>query len=272
MRRFAGALAVAFVTAGPSVAQDVPEPAEPAEPVDLELVFAVDVSRSMDFDEQLLQREGYAEALTDPAVLQAIRSGAHQRIAVAYLEWGGPWAHRVVLDWMMIETLEDAQEASDWLRAFPIEPSSGTSISAGLERAAAMIEENRFDGVRKVIDISGDGPNNTGDPVHEVRDRLVEAGYEINGLPLLLKRPAGFFNIPDLDIYYEDCVIGGPSAFVLPVQDRAQIRSAIRLKMVMEISGAVPPARAARLRNAALPDCLIGERLRREWLDIRGRD
>lgn len=264
MRPFLPALSLALMIGLPAAAQ----PDDPV-PVDLELVFAVDVSRSMDLDEQVLQREGYADALTHPAVLSAIRSGPEQRIAIAYLEWGGPWAMQVILDWTVIETEQDAQDAADWLRAFPLEPSSGTSITAGLTRAAEMIAQNRYEGRRWVIDVSGDGPNNTGGPVTAVRDRLVAEGYEINGLPLMLKRPQGFFNIEDLDIYYEDCVIGGPSAFVLPVRDKAEIRAAIRLKMVMEISGIAPPA---RLRNAAMTDCLIGEKLRRRWLDIRGTD
>ncbi|RMF35878.1 MAG: DUF1194 domain-containing protein [Alphaproteobacteria bacterium] len=242
-------------------------PAAAQEAVDLELVFAVDVSRSMDYDEQVLQREGYADALTHPATIAAILSGPRGRIAIAYLEWGGPWSLRTVLDWTTIASRADALKAAETLRAAPIESSSGTSISSGLARAAEMIETNGFEGTRRVIDVSGDGPNNTGQRVDRIRDTLVGRGIEINGLPLMLKQTIGFFNIPDLDIYYEDCVIGGPAAFVIPVRSRDEFRSAIRLKMVAEISGRLPHP---RLRRAAAMDCGIGERLRRQWLDIQG--
>jgi hypothetical protein len=242
-------------------------PSAPAETVDLEIVFAVDTSRSMDRDEQLLQREGYAAALTDPAVLEAIRSGPGRRIAIAYLEWGGPSFRKLVLDWRLIETEADAAAAAAALRAAPIRSMSGTSISSGLAYAAELIERNGLDGVRKVIDVSGDGPNNSGAPVVPVRNALLARGFEINGLPLMLKPPTGLFNIPDLDIYYEDCVIGGPSAFVIPVLSAAEIGTAIRQKMVMEISGTAPPP---RLRPAALTDCLIGEKLRRRWIEFQG--
>lgn len=235
-----------------------------AEPVDVELVFAVDTSRSMDQDEQILQREGYAQALTDPRVFEAIRSGPLQKVAIAYLEWGGPWSQRVVLDWTIIRTREDAELAATILRAPPIESASGTSISGGLRKAAEMIENNAYVGDRMVIDVSGDGPNNTGEPVVPVRDALLEAGFEINGLPIMIKRPGGLFNIEDLDVYYQDCVVGGHAAFVVPVRAKEEFIPAIRRKLVLELSGRAPAE--ARLIPAAGTDCLIGEKRRRNWL------
>ncbi|HEU0222790.1 MAG TPA: DUF1194 domain-containing protein [Paracoccaceae bacterium] len=238
-----------------------------AEVVDVELVFAVDTSRSMDYDEQVVQREGYAEALSDPAVFEAIRSGPHRKIVIAYFEWGGPWSHRTVLDWTMIATREDALAAAAALRAVPIESSSGTSISGGLSRAAEMIDSNGYEGLRRVIDISGDGPNNTGDPVTPVRDLLVARGFEINGLPVMVKRAGGLFNLDQLDIYYEDCVIGGPAAFVVPIRSKEEFAPSIRRKMVLEITGIGP---GPKLRAAQTSDCLVGEKLRRQWLELQG--
>ncbi|WP_198670743.1 DUF1194 domain-containing protein [Oceanicella sp. SM1341] len=261
------AAGVALVFALSLAAEVLPAAAASAEPVDLELVFAVDVSRSMDADEQAVQRDGYAEALTHPAVLSAITSGELRRIAIAYLEWGGPWSGRLVLDWTLIASEEDARAAAAQLRAVPVRSASGTSISAGLTQAAQLFVDNGFEGTRRVIDVSGDGPNNTGGPVAPVRDALVAAGIQINGLPVMIKRATGPFSLPDLDFYYEDCVIGGPGAFVVPVLEKSGFVAAIRLKMVMEIAALPPPA---RLRNAGMTDCMIGEQMRRRWIDMQG--
>ncbi len=236
------------------------------QPVDLELVLAVDVSRSMDPDEQRLQRDGYVAALTHPAVLAAIASGPHRRIAIAYLEWGGPNRQRVLLDWTVIGTEAEAFAAASALAGPPLQSSSGTSISGGLLTAARMIAQNAFDAERRVIDISGDGPNNMGAPVAEARAAVLAQGIEINGLPILLRTASGPFALGDLDLYYEDCVIGGPSAFVIPVRAPAEFVAAIRQKLVTEISGTTPPA---RIRPVAPIDCMIGEKMRRRWLEER---
>ncbi|WP_112322020.1 DUF1194 domain-containing protein [Oceanibium sediminis] len=233
-------------------------------PVDLELALAVDTSRSMDLDELHLQREGYAAALEHPAVTSALVMGRLGRTALTYYEWGGPGNIRVIVDWTLIESPEDARAAARRLREAPITNLRGTSISGAMEHAAAEMALNGFDGTRRVVDISGDGPNNRGTPVAEARDRLAALGIEVNGLPFMVKDPYGSYAIPDLDFYYEDCVITGESAFVIPIQEMDRLIGSIRQKLVLEISGLAPPARA-RLRRVSTTDCMIGERLRRRW-------
>lgn len=242
--------------AGIAAAQDAPRI-----PVDLELVLAVDTSRSMDFDELRLQREGYALALEHPAVTSALSMGQLGRAAIMYFEWGGVGRHRVLIDWTVIETPEDAAAAARVLRTQPLSAQRGTSISSALEQAAYWIETNEFEGSRKVIDVSGDGPNNRGRPVLDVRSEVAALGIEINGLPFMLKEPTGVYAIPDLDIYYETCVITGESAFVIPIFKIERLVASIRQKLVLEISGTMPPP---RLRRASATDCLIGEKRRRE--------
>jgi len=235
--------------------------------VDLELVLAVDTSRSMDYDELLLQREGYAAALEHPAVSSALSLGRLGRAAIMYFEWGGPGASRLLVDWTLIEGPEDAARVAQTLRAFPIAGLRGTSISGAMEHAAREIERNGYEGLRKVVDISGDGPNNRGRPVLEVRDEMAAKGIEINGLPFMVKAPGGAYSIPDLDIYYEDCVIAGPGAFVIPIHRMDRLVTSIRQKLVLEISGLPGPANE-RVRPAlGETDCMIGEklRLRQEW-------
>jgi len=233
--------------------------------VDLELVLAVDTSRSMDRDELRIQRQGYVLALEHPAVTSAFQMGPLGRVALTFMEWGGPFHSKVLVDWTLIESREDALAFAMELRKAPINNLRGTSISHAMIRAKEMIETNQFEGTRKVIDISGDGPNNRGRPVVETRDEVAAAGIEINGLPFMVKRASGLFSIPDLDIYYEDCVITGDSAFVIPISRMDKLVASIRQKLVLEISG-FQPERPARLRKVARIDCLIGEKLRaRQW-------
>lgn len=243
--------------------------AEPIQSVDLELVLAVDVSRSMDLEEAVLQRQGYAEALQHPAVLAAITSGELGRIAIAYFEWGGMLHQNLVLDWTIIASAEDAAKAARALDGPIQQTRSGTSISSGLAYATALLENNTIDAPRRVIDVSGDGPNNVGPLVQAARDKVLALGIEINGLPILLGKPPTFFDIPDLDIYYEDCVIGGEGAFIVSVRDKHGFVTAIRRKMVLEIAGLRPPP---RLRKVFMSDCLVGEKARKRWLENRGRD
>ncbi len=232
--------------------------------VDLELALAVDVSRSMDLDELRLQREGYAAALEHPAVTSAFGAGPEGRIALMYYEWGGPGRQRVLVGWTLLSTPEDAAAVAAGLRAAPLLGLRGTSISGAMEAGAEWIETNEFIGTRRVIDISGDGPNNRGRPVEDVRDELAVKGIEVNGLPFMVKAPGGSFSIPDLDFYYEDCVITGDSAFVIPIRDMGRLVASIRQKLVLEIAG-LQPERPARLRPAAKMDCMIGERLREQY-------
>lgn len=236
-------------------------------PVDVELVLAVDMSQSMDAGEHELQRSGYLAALVHPDVLGAIESGIYGRVAITYVEWGGPLSQAVAVPWTLIGDEASARGFVAALAARPIRTIHGTSISGALAFAASRFEANGYDGFRRVIDISGDGPNSTGRPVVPIRDAVLEQGLVINGLPIMLRQP-GYtpWSIPDLDIYYADCVIGGPGAFVLPVDDPRQLADAIRQKLVLEIAGTPPrlmPATATT--RAARIDCLIGEKLRQRW-------
>jgi hypothetical protein len=242
-------------------------------PVDLELVLAVDVSGSMDPDEKLLQRSGYVDAFNHPEVIGAVTSGEHRSIAVTYVEWAGPAAQSVVLPWRIIDGPEAAAAFAQDLAAAPTVRIRGTSISGALLFSSRLFEGNGFAAPRQVIDISGDGPNNMGVPVVPVRDTVVEGGIVINGLPITLKSGGYGGLLPgELDIYYEDCVIGGPGAFIVSVQDPAQLGHAIRRKLVLEIAGPLPRTiRAAFTAQAPRIDCMIGERNRPYWLDEPAR-
>jgi hypothetical protein len=247
------------LAAAPTAAADVD--------VDLELVLAVDVSRSMDADEQQLQRDGYVAAFRHSEVIEAITSGAVGKIAVTYMEWSSPFYQKVLVPWTIIGSQAEADGFAAQMAAAPINRDFSTSISAGLTAAARLFETSGARGTRQTIDVSGDGPNNMGSPVVSVRDEVVERGITINGLPIIFKRQGGGFggfNTEDLAIYYEDCVIGGPGAFVIPVDDMQRFELAVRRKLVLEIAGL--PARlmyaAAPVRPASRIDCLIGEKSR----------
>ncbi len=263
MRRTAsGLLAAAFSTILSTLAVQAADT-----PVDLELVLAVDVSRSMDMDEQALQRNGYVAAFRHKEVIEAIASGPHGRIAVSYVEWAGPAFQTTLVPWTVIDGVAAADAFADRLARAPMSREHGTSISHGLIFVGPSFEGNGLDGQRRVIDVSGDGPNNMGVPVVIARDPLVALGVTINGLPIMIKRPGGFASIENLDIYYEDCVIGGVGAFLVPVTDIQKLASAIRRKLVLEI--AARPAqimKAAELRPEPRIDCMIGEKLREQWM------
>jgi hypothetical protein len=246
----------AALTQGPASAQGLP-------PVDVALVLAVDISLSMDPDEQRAQRDGYASAVGDPAVLAAVSQGPHGRIALAYVEWSGPFTQRVVAPWRVIDGPQAAAAFADEISLAPIRSGRGTSISGALTYAAEYLG-SAPPATRRVIDVSGDGPNNTGAPVTLARDRVLAEGVEINGLPIMLKAPDPTFSIIELDAYYEDCVIGGPAAFVIPVTDVAGFATAIRQKLILEIAGRAPPPRL-RLAQGAGPDCGVGEALYERW-------
>lgn len=236
-------------------------------PVDLELVLAVDVSRSMDLDEQALQRNGYVAAFRHKDVIEAISSGPHGRIAVSYVEWAGPSYQQTLMPWTLIDGEAASHAFAERLAAAAISRERGTSIANSLLFVGPTFEGNGIAGSRRVIDVSGDGPNNMGVPVLTARDPLVAQGITINGLPIMIKRAGGFASIENLDMYYEDCVIGGTGAFLVPVTDIRNLALAIRRKLVLEIA-----ARPVLLRKAseAAPepriDCMIGEKLREQWM------
>jgi hypothetical protein len=237
--------------------------------VDVELVLAVDVSYSMDPDEQALQREGYVAALTSPEFLNALRSGMHGRIAVTYFEWAGVADQRVVLPWRLVDGPATAKAVADEIVAAPYRRAYRTSISGALLFAAPLFDSSGYRGIRRVIDVSGDGSNNQGPPVAIVRDEVLTKDVTINGLPIMLKRAMpGSIDLDDLDVYYEDCVIGGPGAFVVPIKERAQFKDATRTKLVLEIAGLMPKPRATSVPDvvpaaAEAPriSCTIGERM-----------
>jgi len=249
-------------------------PAAAATNVDVELVIAVDVSYSMDPDEQALQREGYITGLTSPEFLNALHQGMHGKIAVTYFEWAGATDQKIVVPWRLIDSPAAAKAFTDEIAAAPYRRAFRTSISGALHFAMPLFEGSGFRGLRRVIDVSGDGVNNQGTPVTIVRDEALERGITINGLPILLKRPsAATMDIENLDVYYEDCVIGGPGAFVIPIKERDQFREATRTKLVLEIAGRetaprIIPAAADKPRIS----CTIGERMWQErWggMDFR---
>jgi hypothetical protein len=245
-------------------------PAAAQTKVDLELVIAVDVSLSMDLDEQQLQREGYVAAFRDPELHRAIASGPHGRIAVTYMEWAGPSSQSVVIPWTVIDSAAAARAFADRLASQPITRERLTSISAAMRFAHGLLRRSSFAGPRRVVDISGDGPNNSGAPVLEARDALIADGIVINGLPIMLRAPTpSFFDLSDLDLYYAACVVGGVGSFMVPVKDIAELKSAIRRKLLLEISWSAPPLRPtpAQADGQEPYDCLVGERQWRWYLD-----
>jgi hypothetical protein len=234
--------------------------------VDVELVLAVDISYSMDADELALQREGYARALTSTEFLNALREGIHGKVAVTYFEWAGAGEQRVVVPWRVVDGPESAGSVASEIMAAPIRRAARTSISGALLFGASLFETSGHRGIRRVIDISGDGANNNGPLVTIARDDVLSRGITINGLPVMLKRPSySTMDIELLDEYYEDCVIGGPGAFVVPVKDRDKFVEAIRTKLVLEIATLTPQTRVmkASAANPRVP-CTIGERIWQE--------
>jgi len=221
-------------------------------PVDLELVLAVDVSGSIDADEAELQRRGYVQAFLNPKVMNAIRNGPYGRIAVAYMEWAGDHYQQTVVNWTLLDGRDSITAFADRLAETGIGRERWTSISAGLAYAAAMFENSGYEGMRKVIDISGDGPNNSGPPVTFMRDAVVEKGITINGLPIVNDRPNPWGGEPprDLDAYYRNNVIGGPGAFLVVADGFEAFAQAILTKLLLEISGTGPPT-----DHAACPHC-----------------
>jgi hypothetical protein len=230
--------------------------------VDLALVLAVDVSTSMDPDEQDLQRQGYVEAFRSPTVHHAIRAGMLGRIAVTYVEWGGAGRLRhqsVVVPWIVLETPTDSIAFADRLARAPIHRVAGTSISEAIEFSLGLLTSGHFLAVRRVIDISGDGSNNQGGLVTEARDKAVARGITINGLPIMLKEPDRGEDAT-MDAYYRDCVIGGSNAFMITVSERKQILSETRAKIVREIAGVGElNSLTHSVRNRPMTDCDTSE-------------
>jgi hypothetical protein len=243
-----------------------PSPARADVEVDLALVIAVDISYSMDPEELALQRQGFAEAFRTAIVHQAIRGGMLGRIAVTYMEWAGAWDQRVMVPWTVIEDEQSAMSFAAKVEAVPVRRAQRTSISGAIDAAVKLLGQSGVDAVRRVIDVSGDGANNQGRPVTQARDEALAQGITVNGLPVMLKRP-GYLDIPDLDIYYRDCVIGGPGHFMEPARSREHFQQAIRTKIIREVANLAPPEPLIRLAQAGgerRADCLVGETQWRE--------
>jgi len=225
-----------------TLAAAVPARADTA--VDLQLVLAVDVSRSIDEVEAELQRRGYIDAMTNPRVVDAITSGEHKRIALCYTEWAGTHYQVVVIDWSVIDSPAAARRFADKLTEAPRTSQSWTAVGAALAFAAQRFDDSGFTSKRRVIDISGDGRTNDGPPAELVRDRLVTQGIVINGLPVMMNR-TNFGRPPDLglDKYYEENVIGGAGSFMISAASFDDFGRAVRNKLIREISAA-PTSRA----------------------------
>ena len=234
------------------------------EGVDLELVLAVDISGSMDAEEAELQKQGYVEAFRHADVIQAIQSGTTGRIAVTYVEWAGPQFQQVVVPWSIVSNEATANAFADAIAASPIRNAFGTSISSALAFAASRFAYSGARGERRAIDVSGDGPNNMGEPVDLARDAVLGQGIVINGLPVMVEDSIGFGRprIGDLDVYYKDCVIGGPGSFTVPVHDLAGVGKAVRRKLVLEIAELPPRLVRVAAGQQDRTDCLIGEKTR----------
>lgn len=222
--------------------------------VDLELALAVDVSSSIDQDEALLQREGYVAALRHPDVIHAIENGPLGRIAVTYYEWAGDGNLRVVADWTVIHDAGSAAALADRIAAAPLWTAPRTSIAAAIDFGVDGFAANGHQGNRQVIDVSGDGPNNGMREVTAARDRAVYRGVTINGLAVVNGRADanGNLPLPDLDLYYRDCVIGGLGSFVVVANSFQEFGVAIRRKLISEIAGLMP-WEEPRIVPAALP-------------------
>jgi len=241
-----------------------------AQTVDVELILAVDVSYSMDMDELAVQREGYAQAIQSKEFLQALKLGPNGRIAVTYFEWAASSDQKIIIPWRLIDGPETADAVAAEILKTPIRRASRTSISGAIMFAMPLFDEDPYRGLRRVIDISGDGPNNNGTPVTVARDAALEKGIVINGLPIMVKEPSySTMDIDNLDFYYEDCVIGGPGSFVITIKDRDKFKEAIRTKLLMEVAGRMPERPAMRVADKEpRVSCMIGEKI---WSDRWGR-
>ena len=240
--------------------------------VDVELILAVDVSYSMDMDELAIQREGYAQAIVSKEFLQALKTGPNGKVAVTYFEWAASSDQKIIIPWRVIDGPETADAVAAEILKTPIRRASRTSISGAIYFAMPLFDESPYKGLRRVIDISGDGPNNNGAPVMGARDEALSKGIVINGLPIMVKEPSySTMDIDNLDYYYEDCVIGGPGSFVVSIKDREKFKEAIRTKLLLEVAGRTPErpiVPVAGKEKEPRVNCMIGEKI---WQDRWGR-
>lgn len=263
-----GLLSLAAAGFWTSTAPNAQPAAAPPDEVDVALVLAVDISYSMDLDELALQRGGYIEAFRSKQLHDAIAKGAIGKIAVTYFEWAGGNFQHIVKPWTVIDTPQSAIAFAEELGEAQTRRGRRTSISGAIDLGMQLLEQANVTAMRRVIDISGDGANNDGRPVTAARDDARDKGISINGLPVMLKQ-ASYFDIDNLDVYYEDCVVTGIGAFVIPIRERHQFVDATRTKLVREIADV--PAAEATIQKAQAKEprvsCLSGER---QWRDRMG--
>jgi hypothetical protein len=243
-------------------------PAMPDNQLDVALVIAVDVSSSMEGEEQGLQREGFIDAFRSSLVHEAIQNGMNGRIAVTYVEWSGVKDQKVLVPWMIVDSPQSAQSFADRLSYQPIRQAGMTSISGMIDYSRKLFDNLGGAPMRRVVDVSGDGPNNDGRNVTYARDEAAADGIVINGLPIMYKRTTGSTEMEDLDLYFKECVIGGVGSFVLPLHDPEQFAMVIRTKIMREIAGLDDRRSMIVPAQATLPsmNCATGERRKQEDL------
>jgi hypothetical protein len=228
------------------------------QPVDLELVLMTDASGSIDQEEAVLQRQGVAAAFRSPEVVRAIQNGALGRIAVAYADWAAEYYNRIVVDWMVISDKSSADAFANKLLTTRLNFFDGTAIGGAMHFGAELIEGNNFDGTRRTIDISGDGPDNEGTTPSLVRREIAARGITINGLPIVTPQYGGGewgIYYGDLFNYYKNCIIAGRGSFAIEARGFGDFANAVRRKLVLEISDAAPAKEAVPgiVRAAAAP-------------------
>ncbi len=271
-----GSILIAMLISMPAFSQPASQPQaaiqEDGRPaVDVELVIAVDVSYSVEPDDLAAQREGYAKAVVSEEFLRALRAGPIGKIALTYFEWSSTKDQKIVVPWRQIDGPEAAEAVATEIIQAPIRRGSRTSISSAITFAVPLFAQNPYRGSRRVIDISGDGPNSNGDPVTTARDMALQQGIVITGLPIMTNATppdrADFQHIDHIDWYYEDCVIGGPGSFVVPITDREHFNEAIRTKLALEVAGHTPNRSPdPSLEKSPRVLCTIGEELwQRRW-------
>jgi Protein of unknown function (DUF1194) len=224
--------------------------------VDLALVLAVDISPSMDVEEQELQRQGFVDAVRSPEVHNAVRKGSLGRLAVMYVEWAGASHQEIVIPWTVIEHPADGLKFAARLAGSSIHRGSYTSISTAIDFGVQQLRESKVRATHQAIGISGDGTNNQGRRVTLARDEAVAQGVTISGLPIMLRRPDGGWEVLELDLYYRDCVIGGPEAFLISVRRKSQFAEAIKVKITREIADRSQGRALVQPTRAEQPRCL----------------
>ena len=282
MRPLACLFALLLLTI-PAVAQDKKE-------IDLALALAIDISGSIDPDEAHLQRQGYVDAFRDPVIVKAILGGPNGRIAVAYYEWSDSWMQKLLIDWTLLDSEQAIAAFAQQLADSPISIARRTSISGAIRYAIPLFGRSPFEPTRKVLDISGDGSNNDGGLVTDMRFEALKERISINGLPIMNGRPNpfGFPAEDDLDAYYLHCVTGGPRSFVEVARSFEDFPRAVRKKLLQEVADSAPrvlkpgiqlaqsrrrePAESDYtkfVRPGYEPGCDVGERRSREFWQKR---